>query len=66
VSAEARQPLLTVEELAAFLNVGVQTIYNWRQQGKGPRALRLEGVALRFRWEDVDAWLDAEAAEQAT
>lgn len=50
--------LLTVQELADLLRVPVKTIYTWRYKGIGPPAVPL-GRYLRFRAEDVAAWLDA-------
>ncbi|MGH7322017.1 MAG: helix-turn-helix domain-containing protein [Candidatus Rokuibacteriota bacterium] len=57
--------LLTVWELADLLQVPPKTIYAWRYKGKGPTALPV-GKYLRFRPEDVAAWLEerAEPAQQ--
>ena len=49
--------LWTVEELAEFLGVPVATIYAWRNRGEGPPAFRV-GRYLRFRSDEVTAWLD--------
>jgi len=49
--------LLTVEELADLLQVPPKTIYAWRYKGVGPPAVPV-GKYLRFRVEDVAAWLD--------
>ncbi len=35
------EPLITVDELALYLGLPKQTIYDWRVSGKGPRAYRL-------------------------
>jgi excisionase family DNA binding protein len=50
-------PLLSPKELAAALGIAEQTIYN-RHSGGGdlPPCLKL-GRLLRFRREDVEAWL---------
>lgn len=53
--------LLSVEELANFLQVPVQTIYGWRKKGEGPRGLRV-GRHLRFVYTDVLMWLDRRAS----
>lgn len=47
----------SVRELAARLQVSVQTIYDLRSQGRGPRGFRI-GRELRFRESEVLAWLD--------
>lgn len=49
--------LLTLEEVARYLQVPVKTLYDWRHRGLGPRGLRV-GRYVRYRQADVDAWLD--------
>ena len=56
--------LLTLDELATYLQIPKKTIYGWRTTGRGPRALKVGG-ALRFRLADVDSWLDAQAEDAA-
>lgn len=48
--------LLTIDELADFLQVPKATLYRWRYHGEGPPGLRL-GRHVRYRQADVDAWL---------
>jgi len=48
--------LLTVEEVAEWLGVPVGTIYAWRYRGCGPVSYKV-GRHVRFRREDVEAWL---------
>ncbi len=48
--------LLTVDQLSEYLQVPVQTIYAWRHDGAGPKALKA-GRALRYRRIEVDRWL---------
>ena len=48
--------VLTLSQLAAQLGVTVQTLYDLRSQGRGPRGFRV-GRELRFRVSEVDAWL---------
>jgi predicted DNA-binding transcriptional regulator AlpA len=50
-------PLWTVQDVADYLQVPVQTLYSWRMQGRGPRARKI-GKYLRYRPEDVITWLD--------
>ena len=42
------EPLIGVEELAEYLGVPVQTIYDWRLSGRAPRAFKF-GKHLRVR-----------------
>ena len=53
---DAVEPILTLSQLAAQLSVGVQTLYDLRSKGRGPRGFRV-GRELRFRQSAVDAWL---------
>ncbi|WP_159500028.1 AlpA family transcriptional regulator [Microbacterium sp. 18062] len=60
------EPVLSLAELAARLGVPVQTLYDLRSQGRGPRAFRV-GRHLKVRAREVDAWLSRpEAADDAT
>ncbi len=52
----APRTLATPVEVAEYLQVPLKTLYQWRYQGEGPRAYRV-GRHLRYRWEDVEAWL---------
>jgi len=49
-----------IEALAAELGIPRRTIYAWRTKGDGPRGYRL-GKHIRFRREDVEAWLEQHA-----
>lgn len=65
---EILDAVLTLSELATRLRVSVQTIYDLRSQGRGPRGFRV-GRELRFRVGEVDAWLarmeEADAARHS-
>lgn len=52
--------LLTVQELADLLQIPTKTIYTWRYKGIGPPAVPM-GKYLRFRADDIAAWLDTRA-----
>ena len=49
--------LMTVEELADMLKVTTQTIYNWRKAQYGPKPMFLSAKAVRYRVDDVEAWM---------
>jgi excisionase family DNA binding protein len=49
-----------IEALAAEIGIPIRTIYAWRTRGTGPRGYRL-GKHIRFRREDVEAWLEQHA-----
>lgn len=52
------EPLATAQDVAAYLNLAVITLTKWRQRGKGPKWIKT-GAFVRYRWADVDAWVEA-------
>lgn len=50
-------PLWTVQDVAEYLRLPVQTLYSWRHTGYGPPSRRV-GKHLRYRPSDVTTWLD--------
>lgn len=57
-------PVLTLSQLAAQLGVTVQTLYDLRCEGRGPRGFRV-GRELRFRVSEIDAWIARMEADDA-
>ncbi len=57
-------PRLTINDVAEVLGVSRQRLYAWRHEGKGPRAIQLEGRLLRYRQTDLDTWLDQQGNGQ--
>jgi excisionase family DNA binding protein len=53
------EPLLTVEETSKILNVKKETLYTWAYRRQIPS--QKVGKALRFRRDDIEAWLKAQA-----
>ena len=51
------EPVLTTSELAEYLGVNVQAIYDLRTDGRGPSGIRV-GREIRYRISDVLRWLD--------
>lgn len=52
-----RRPLATPKEVSDYLGVPVGTLYQWTHHGRGPKVSRV-GRHLRYRWEDIDAYLE--------
>lgn len=58
--------LLTVGDLAALMGWSISTIYQRRYRGASlPPAIEV-GQTIRFRAEDVDAWLISHTTTQET
>jgi excisionase family DNA binding protein len=59
-ATSARPPLATSEEVAQYLGITVGALHQLRYLGKAPKASKV-GTRLRFRWSDVDRWLEQSA-----
>lgn len=56
--------MANISEVAEYLGVAVQTLYNMRARSEGPRSTKVGG-RVRYRWSDVDAYLDARSTGDA-
>ncbi len=61
-SSSERRPLASPEELSAYLGVPLGTLYSWNHRGIGPKATKV-GRHLRYRWQEVEAWLDSRTTD---
>ena len=59
---ESLNRLLSVEDLADYLDVPVATIYAWRHRRQGPPGFRV-GRHLRFRSSDIERWIEDRIAQ---
>jgi predicted DNA-binding transcriptional regulator AlpA len=59
VEAEPRASLLNEFQVAALLNVSVATIRRWRLFRQGPKYLKIGAVSVRYKAEDLTAWLES-------
>jgi PTS system nitrogen regulatory IIA component len=50
------EPLMSVRELAAYLQVDMSTIYLWSQRGQIP-AMKV-GNMWRYRRSEIEEWLN--------
>ncbi|MFI1948050.1 helix-turn-helix transcriptional regulator [Streptomyces virginiae] len=53
--------LWTPDQLAEYLGISVRSLYNWKYKGLGPKTVKV-GSRLRYRWGDIEDWLDATSA----
>ncbi len=54
-------PLWSIEETSEYLRIPVNTLYQWRATGSGPKAYKL-GKHLRYDPADIRAWLETKVA----
>ena len=53
--------LASIQEVADYLGISARTLYNARSTGRScPPAIKVLGQ-LRWRWSDVQAWVDSQA-----
>jgi DNA-binding transcriptional MerR regulator len=55
------EPLWSIEDVAVYLRVPVQTLYQWRRKSIGPPAKKY-GRHLRYDPAAVRAWVLSDAA----
>jgi len=53
--------LLTEAQAADFLNISIRSLQSWRVRGGGPAFLKL-GRSVRYRYAELQTWLDANMA----
>ena len=56
-TSDGLERMLTTSELADYLNVSRQVIYDLRHEGHGPRGIHV-GKELRYRISDIMVWID--------
>lgn len=44
-------------ETAEYLGLAVQTLRNWRHKRKGPKYIKIEGSAIRYDINDLNAYM---------
>ena len=60
----ARTGVAHSREVAEFLGISETTLTGMRYQNLGPAYIRIPGGrSVRYRWEDVESWLDAGRVE---
>jgi hypothetical protein len=55
----------TPSEVAEYLQKTEKTLRNWRNLGIGPPYIKVEGGAIRYRWNEVEKWLTGQQVHPA-
>lgn len=63
-TADVSEPLWTIDQLVAYLQVVVKSVYNLRAKRRGPAALTVGG-RLRWNRKEVERWI-AEITERSS
>ncbi len=59
------QPLLNIEQAAEFLGLTKKALEHLKRQGEGPPFIYINRSNVRFRPEDIDAWLESKRVDPA-
>ena len=62
-SSISSTPMLDQIEAARFLHVQPRTLESWRQRRIGPRFVRYSMRCVRYRTQDLQAWLDNQSID---
>ncbi|MFF0033520.1 helix-turn-helix transcriptional regulator [Streptomyces avermitilis] len=55
----ARDEMLTISQVIEEIGVPLSAFYRWRQQRKGPKAIKLPNGAVRIRRSELERWIAA-------
>lgn len=55
--------LISEHEVARILNIAPKTLQSWRQNGFGPKYLKLSNKTIRYKTEDIQNWLQQRTNE---
>jgi len=50
-------PLMDERELAVYLGLTTRCVQKMRQDGSGPKFIRISRRAIRYRLKDIEQWL---------
>jgi excisionase family DNA binding protein len=63
MSTPTTERLLTISEVADYLNVSTSTVRYWRKIGTEPKVTLING-RLRWRMADVEAWIEKQQEDE--
>lgn len=58
--------LITPEAVAGYLGITTRCLQKYRTDSTGPAFIELSPRCIRYRWEDVQAFLKARTRKQTT
>ena len=58
-----QQKLVNDKDAAKYLDLATQTLRNWRFLGKGPRYIKMSKRCVRYKLEDLEAWVNQHAID---
>lgn len=61
-AAAVPQGVIRAKGVAAFLNIGLSTVWKWHAEGKLPPGIRISPRCTVWRRSDLEAFLERQAA----
>lgn len=58
------EKLATADEVADFLGYTKAGLAQMRYRGTGPKFVKLGGIQVRYRWAEVEAWIDRQTRDR--
>jgi predicted DNA-binding transcriptional regulator AlpA len=58
--------LLSEKEAAELLGFSPRALQNWRTRGGGPRYVKISNRAVRYRPQDLSAWISSQVCESTS
>jgi predicted DNA-binding transcriptional regulator AlpA len=56
---ETREPLATDDEFCEYAGITKGHSAQLRYTGKGPKYVKITGRQVRYRWPDIEAWIES-------
>ena len=60
---QSDRDMLNTAEAAEYLGLQPDTLERWRRQGRGPKYIRMEGWAIRYRRCDLESFIKQSTVE---
>lgn len=60
MAPEQLRPLATDKDFGRYAGLSIAQVAQLRYLGNGPRFIRVTGRQIRYRWEDIEDWLEAQ------
>lgn len=62
---ESRKSMAAPKPVAEYMGITTGALAQMRYHGTGPKFVKLGNRTVRYRWEDVDAWIEANTLTQS-
>ena len=59
------EQLLETKVIAEYMGTTPQNLAQMRYRGTGPKFIKLGARSVRYRWSDVEAWIEANTLTQS-